>query len=290
MQTYNIFTNTEDSLPSGKADFLLITGATKHCEDEKELLYSQLDSQLLKTQELLSSLQTNEEFTHSPSPVIITRALENLNGFSAIERLNFNAQESFDAKDIFGQGMDFGKSYELKGNYLILGESIACSETTVKETILALGYESQDNEERNSFEKLTEVSDASLVFCAGFLLEATRRFHVVLAGGTLMATILLIADALREDVLMRIKHDNITLATLNNNSELQQILTKLSYTPHALYTEFDFKDSEIEALRCFNSKNLLDRCGAGAALAYATTNSLTQAEVLNEVEIIIYCL
>ncbi|MDQ7067446.1 MAG: hypothetical protein Q9M40_05475 [Sulfurimonas sp.] len=134
--------------------------------------------------------------------------------------------------------MAFGKSYELKGSYLILGESTPSGTTTATATALALGYDVADdfsssflnvpnsvrtqtinaalslvNESMSTFEKLSLVSDNMLLFCAGFLLEASSRFHVVLAGGTQMAACLLVADKLREDILMRPKHENITLAT-----------------------------------------------------------------------------
>ena len=109
----------------------------------------------------------------------------------------------------------------------------------------------------SNFEKLSLVSDNMLIFCAGFLLEASKRFHVVLAGGTQMASCLLVADALREDVLMRVKSDNITLATTSwvandNNSDLKHILSLLSYTPHAVHTSFSFEETEIPVLKLYD--------------------------------------
>jgi len=130
--------------------------------------------------------------------------------------------------------MKFGEEYELKGNYLILGESTPSGTTTATATALALGYDCKNdfsssflsvpndvknetinkalsliNDNMTNFEKLSIVSDNMLIFCAGFIMSASRRFHIVLAGGTQMAACLLVADALREDVLMRVKHDNM---------------------------------------------------------------------------------
>jgi NaMN:DMB phosphoribosyltransferase len=132
-----------------------------------------------------------------------------------------------------------------------------------------------------------------LIFCAGFLLEASRRFHVVLAGGTQMAACLLVADKLREDVLMRLKSDNITLATTSwvakdSNSNIKHILEQLSYTPHAIYTTLSFADAEIPVLKMYDEGEAKEGVGAGAALAYANTNSLTNREVVEAVELIMY--
>jgi NaMN:DMB phosphoribosyltransferase len=132
-----------------------------------------------------------------------------------------------------------------------------------------------------------------LIFCAGFLLEASRRFHVVLAGGTQMAALLLIADKLREDVFMQIKSDNITLATtdwvLNDKkSNIKHLLSLLSYTPHAIYTKFSFANTEIEVLKKYDDGEVKEGVGAGAALAYAFSNNISNAEILNEIEVLIY--
>ena len=144
-----------------------------------------------------------------------------------------------------------------------------------------------------NFEKLSLVSDNMLLFCAGFLLEASRRFHIVLAGGTQMASCLLIADKLKEDVLMRLKSDNITLATTqwvaqDKNSDIEHLLSLLSYTPHAIYTEFSFANAEIPILKKYDDGEAKEGVGAGAALAYASINGITNEQLLNEIELLIY--
>ena len=223
-----------------------------------------------------------------------------------------------DAKEIFAKGMKAGKNYELKGNYLILAESTPSGTTTATTTALALGYECRDDfsssflnvpnsirektidealslvdADMSNFEKLSLVSDNMLIFCAGFLLEASKRFHVVLAGGTQMAACLLVADALREDVLMRVKSDNITLATTSwvandNNSDLKHILSLLSYTPHAVHTSFSFAKTEIPVLKKYDEGEAKEGVGAGAALGYANTNSITNEKLLEAIELLIY--
>jgi uncharacterized protein (TIGR00303 family) len=349
MRTYNIFTNEPDRLPKGKADFLLAGSVTRTCEIEgltqagipgKIPLTPTLDAEFITTQKLFSMPELAETPSGVPSPALITRAVHNLRPFSAMEILDLGLQvkpeqthlhnfdifpsdsiavgANIDAKDIFRKGMTLGKSYELKGSYLILGESTPSGTTTAAASALALGYDCANdfsssflnvptsikektinaalaltNSEMNNFEKLSLVSDNMLLFCAGFLLEASRRFHVVLAGGTQMAACLLIADALREDVFMRLKSDNITIATTawvakDPNSDIAHLLSLLSYTPHAIYTEFSFAEAEIPVLKKYDEGEAKEGVGAGAALAYASTNKLTNKEVLQAVELIMY--
>ncbi len=349
MQTYNIFTNSPDTLPEGKADFLLAASVSRTCEIEGITqagipgmipLTPTLDAEFLTNEKVFSLGELAETPKGVPTPAIITRATQNLCHFSTIEILNLGLEmipkncithnfgidpshsiekgAGIDAKAVFTKGMSFGASYELKGSYLILGESTPSGTTTATATALALGYECQDDfsssfldvpksiknitikkalslidEEMSNFEKLGIVSDNMLLFCAGFLLEASKRFHVVLAGGTQMAACLLIAEKLREDILMRPKHENITLATTawvhnDPHSDIAHILSLLSYTPHALYTEFSFEDASIPVLHKYDEGEAKEGVGAGAALAYAVKNNIDNEALLEQIEYILY--
>jgi len=349
MQTLNIFTNEQDSLPKGKADFLLAASVTRTCLIEgitqagipgKIPLTPTLDAELLTNEKVFSLPKLAETPKGVPTPAIITRAVHNLIPYSNIEVLNLGldaipkntplqnfdikASESvasganIDARAVFEKGMIAGKSYELRGNYLILAESTPSGTTTATTTALALGYECRDDfsssflnspdsikektisqalslvdANMSNFEKLSLVSDNMLIFYAGFLLEATKRFHVVLAGGTQMAACLLVADALRVDVLQRLKSDNLTLATTSwvandKNSDIKHLLSHLSYTPHAIYTSFSFADADIEVLKLYDDGEAKEGVGAGAALGYANANGVTNKELLETIELLIY--
>lgn len=349
MKTYNIFTNEPSSLPSGKADFLLAASVTKTCEIEGITqagihgmipLTPTLDAEFIVNERVYSLGEVAETPTGVPTPAIITRAVHNLTPFSAIEILDLGLQTlpqnspcqhfnilpsdsiaigaNIDARAVFEKGMRAGESYELKGNYLILGESTPSGTTTATATALALGYDCKDdfsssflhvpssvrnetinkalsmiNDEMSNFEKLSIVSDNMLIFCAGFLMSASRRFHIVLAGGTQMAACLLVADKLREDVLMRVKHENITLATTkwvaeDKNSDIAHILSLLSYKPNALYTTFSFENATIPVLKKYDEGEAKEGVGAGAALGYACANNINNAKLLESVEYILY--
>ncbi len=351
MQTYNIFTNEIESLPQGKADFILAASVTKTCEIEGITqagipgmipLTPTLDAEYITNEKVFSLGELAETPTGVPSPALITRATHNLANFSSIEIFdlglvkkpqncilhNFGISPSdsidkganIDAEAVFNKGREAGKKYELKGNYLILGESTPAGTTTATASALALDYDVKEdfsssfkdvpnsikeqtiqvalshiNDDMNNFEKLSYVSDNMLLFCAGFLMEATKRFHVVLAGGTQMAACLLIADKLREDVLMRINHNNLTLATTawvakDEHSNIAHILKQLSYTPHALYTTFSFEEAEIPVLHKYDEGEAKEGVGAGAALAYANNFNITNKELLEQIEYLLYTL
>jgi len=349
MQTYNIFTDKPDALPKGKADFVLAASVTKTCEIEGITqagipgmipLTPTLDAEFISTGKVFSLGELAETPTGVPTPALITRATHNLAPFSSVEifdlgltqepkncilhHFNISPSEAInkgagiDAKAVFEKGREAGKSYELKGNYLILGESTPAGTTTATATALALGYDCKEDfsssflhvpdsiraktidtalsfvdDDMDNFEKLGLVSDNMLIFCAGFLLEASRRFHVVLAGGTQMAACLLVADRLREDVLMRINSANITLATTawvakDEHANIKHILEQLSYTPHALYTTFSFAKSEIPVLHKYDEGEAKEGVGAGAALAYANYFEITNKQLLEQIEYLIY--
>ncbi|MFT7861071.1 MAG: nicotinate-nucleotide--dimethylbenzimidazole phosphoribosyltransferase [Sulfurimonas sp.] len=349
MNTYNILTEKQSSLPKGKADFLLAACVTKTCEIEGitqagipgKIAYTPtLDAEFIVNEKLYSMPDIAETPSGVPTPALITRAVHNLDPFSSIEVLdlglevkpqnvtlhNFDISASksitdgaeIDAETIFAKGMEFGKQYELKGNYLILGESTPSGTTTAAASALALGYELEDafsssfldaprsikdqtikqalshvEDDMSNFEKLGIVSDNMLLFCAGFLMEASKRFEIVLAGGTQMAACLLIADALREDMLQRINHNNITLATTqwvtnDQNSDIAKILSKLSYTPNAVYTTFSFENAEIPVLKKYDEGEAKEGVGAGAALGYGYANSLDNKQIVEALELIMY--
>jgi NaMN:DMB phosphoribosyltransferase len=286
LKTKSIFTNEPDSLPDAKADFLLATTVT----DAYDI----------------------DALTRDDIPGLIIKASHNLNPFETMETLNLDANAqttSIEAKEVFAKGMTLGREYELKGNYLILALGKPSSTATAAASILALGYDAKEcfsikntqdalsliDDKMSNFEKLGLVSDNMLLYCAGFLLEATKRFHVVLGGGIQMAACLLIADKVREDVLMRLNAKNLTLATtswvLNNkNSDIKKLLGFLSYTPHAIYTEFSFKEAEIPLLKKYCKSEEKQDFGAGAALAYADKNGQNNKSMIDAIELIIYML
>ena len=260
MKIFNLFTGEEDSFISGKADFILA------CMQKNE-------------QDIFSQDSSQITLNATPSPIVITKAINNLLPFHSTEVLDLSYLKELSSKSIFQEGMKHGVRYELRGNFLILAGDFSDNKFT--------------NEKTTTFEELDSFSDKRLIYYAGFVVEASRRFHIVLSGRLEMVFCLLIAENLREKTLMRIKHANVTIATVaftqnDTFKEMLKPLSRLSYQPHAVYTTFSFQKTEIDSLKAYNQGNVKDDFGTGATLCQAINNSLTNQELLDAIELIIY--
>ena len=99
-----------------------------------------------------------------------------------------------------------------------------------------------------------------------------------------MALSLFMADKLRADVLMRVKHKNITFVTSKKeiktqNSPILALLSQLSYTPDAIYT--DLTDAQASLLQT-------QEIGVGALFTYALSHNITHTTLADEIEIVSY--
>ena len=79
-----------------------------------------------------------------------------------------------------------------------------------------------------------------------------------------------------------------TCNTKDEKSDIAHLLSFLSYTPHAIYTSFSFADTQIPILKKYDDGEAKEGVGAGAALAYANANGISNKELLEAVELIIY--
>ncbi len=240
-------------------------------------------------------------------PNLLTRAVHSLSPFAQIRILDlgmvrqaktyeiesFGIEPSpsiaeanaFDAKAIFDKGRRFGRSYRPKGEYVIIGESRLGGTTTAQASITALHFATEGllvspTEEltiaaslakltgtMSIYEKLGHTADNVLMFLAGFILEASRRFEVVLGGGIQMAAVLLLADKLatRE----AIPHDprHISLWTVEESaSGVEMLLAQLNFSPKAYYAD------------------LLHEGDVGAAIGYAYAHGITDQQITKQVE------
>ncbi len=221
---------------------------------------------------------------------------------------------AFDAKTVFEKGRAYAKSYTPSGEYIILGESTPSGTTTAQAAIKALGLETDGlfassfkespvsiKEETiaqalgkikpnmSIYEKLGHTSDQTLLFAAGFMLESSKRFNVVLAGGTQMAAALLIADALSTKESIWFDPRRITLCTTgwiakDGASNINALLKQLSFRVKAVYADFSYEDANIPVLKLYDEGEAKEGVGAGAAIAYGYMQGLSQQEVTARVE------
>jgi uncharacterized protein (TIGR00303 family) len=236
-----------------------------------------------------------EHFGISPSPSIAENA-------------------SFDARAVFETGRAYGRSYQPAGEYVIIGESTPSGTTTAQAAIAAIGFDADGlfassfkespvrikketiaaaiaklDDNMGLFEKLGHSADNTLMFVAGFLIDASRRFEVVLGGGTQMAAALLIANKISARDGLPFDPRRITLCTTrwiarDGASNITALLDQLDFRIKALYADFLYADASIPVLHLYDEGEAKEGVGAGAAVAYGYMHGLDQRTITQKVE------
>ena len=148
MNILSLYTGQNDTLPEGRADFLLAGAVTRTCEVEgitqagipgKIHLTPTLDAEFLGTGKVFSLENLAETATGIPTPGLLTRAVHTLAPFAGVkildlglvvkpkecdvETFSITASPSiaenvlFDAKAVFETGRQFGRTYKPEGDY-----------------------------------------------------------------------------------------------------------------------------------------------------------------------------
>ena len=230
------------------------------------------------------------------------------------EAINKNA--NINAMDVFQKGVEFAQNLELQSDYVILGESVPSGTTTAYATAKALGYKADElfsssfknspddiraktideamaliNEEDDVFARLSKVSDNMLIFTAGFILGSTGRddLKVVLAGGTQMASALLIANSIVEGMGGVVDTKNIALCTTkwieeDKNSDIKALLEQLNFSINAYASDFDFSLSSHSALKLYDEGEAKEGVGCGGALCYTSINGVDKQALTDKIE------
>jgi uncharacterized protein (TIGR00303 family) len=219
-----------------------------------------------------------------------------------------------DALDIFQKGLAFGQNYSSSDDYIILGESVPSGTTTARATCEALGYECSEffsssfkdapnsireetvknalehiRSDDDIFAKLGRVSDNMQIFIAGFILGLNNKIKVVLAGGTQMASVLLIVNSILRTMGGSLDTSNLTLCTTkwvydDKNSDIKALLELLDFKIDAFYADFDFSLSSHPALKLYDEGEAKEGVGAGGALMYGLLNGLSKEDITKKVE------
>jgi len=277
-------THGPTALPEGTADFLLAAAGSAP---------GTLLSSPTRDAEFISAGQYSSP--HSPAlatPALLTRAVHTLTPFASVRILDLglavkpqtcdsvdfgiDGATPFDAKTLFEKGRRFGRGYKPLGAYVILGESIPPAPETPQAIVAALDRLSAG---AGLFERLGQTADTVLMFIAGFVLEASRRFPVVLGGGKRMAAALLIADRLSRRDGLPMDPRKITVCTTRPAAEDAQtdpapLLERLDFRPRSLYADFSAENAAFPPLERYD-----DGLGAGAAVAYGAMHGATPAQI-----------
>jgi len=237
-----------------------------------------------------------------------------IHDFGIVPSGRIDEDAKIDANSVFQKGLEFGQNYTTKDEYIILGESVPSGTTTANATALALGYDvknkfsssfknvpnnirettitqalSNIKESDTLFDILGRVGDNMLIFNAGFILGLNNRLPLVLAGGTQMASVLLVVNKILEVMDGAIETSNLALATTkwvyeDTNSDIAGLLEMLSFPLNSYYADFDFSLSQHLALKLYDEGEAKEGVGAGGALVYGILNGLTKENITRKVE------
>lgn len=227
------------------------------------------------------------------------------------------AQEGavMDALEVFQKGVEFGQRYTTPAQYTLLAETIPAGTTTANATAQALGYDCKEyfsssfknvpitlrdeviekalNKAKTSedlFTKLSLVSDNMIVFNAGFILGLQAQNHkLILAGGTQMASVLLVVNSVLKTMGGEINSDNLALCTTkwiaqDEHSNIKALLEMLDFKVNAYCANFDFSSSQSEVLKLYDKGEAKEGVGAGAALVYGMINGLNTHTIVQKIE------
>ena len=219
-----------------------------------------------------------------------------------------------DAQALFQKAIEFGQNYVCKDEYIILGESVPSGTTTAMATAIGLKYKadrcfsssfkevpngvrentlklalSHIGHKDDIFEVLSKVSDNMLIFNAGFILGLNNKTKIVLAGGTQMASVLLIIDRVLQLMGGTMETSNLALCTTkwvaqDEHSDIKALLKLLRFDINAYYADFDFSLSEHPTLKLYDEGEAKEGVGAGGALMYGFLNGVSKEAITKQVE------
>ena len=224
------------------------------------------------------------------------------------ESKNIVEGAEINAKEIIQKGIDFAKNYTHANELLILGESTPSGTTTAYAVGKTLGYKSDgyfsssflnapnslkervikkalENANGDVYERLGSVADNMLLFSAGFVSEYSKKGDIILGGGTQMAAVLLIIDALDLEIVS----ENVALMTTSwvyedENSNIKGLLEQLKFEIDGYYSTFTFENANIPVLKLYDEGEAKEGVGAGAALCYAQMLEHSNEEILAQIE------
>ena len=221
---------------------------------------------------------------------------------------------NINAKELFEKGVNFGQLYKCKDEYIILAESVPSGTTTAMATALGLGYKAENcfsssfknapnhikentlklalsniTNKNDIFDILSKVSDNMLIFNAGFILGLNNKIPLILAGGTQMASVLLVVNKILQLMGGTIETSNLALCTTkwvaeDKSSDIEALLNLPKFSINSYYTDFDFSLTSHPALKLYDEGEAKEGVGAGGALMYGFLNGLSKETITRKVE------
>lgn len=229
---------------------------------------------------------------------------------------NGHALKMESVKKCFDNGVKLGNKLGETMKYVVIGESIPAGTTTALGVLLAMGVDAKfkvsssmpENPHElkvstvehgmkaasidfgsladKPFEAVSYMGDPMIPGVAGIAIGASKNSQVMLAGGTQMAAVLSVINAIDKKTL-----DNIVIGTTkyildDSSSDLRQLVNSIAEVP-ILSSDPQLGRSKKEGLRAYANGFVKEGVGAGGACIAAmlkSQGSIDGNRLLHEIE------
>ena len=220
------------------------------------------------------------------------------------------------AQEVMNRAMILGENLSKTADYLVVGESIPGGTTTALSVLLAMGVDAKGKVSSsmplNPHELKIKTAEAALEAArveagefaddpikavstvgdpmqpahAGLVIGAAKNVPVVMAGGTQMAAVLAVVNAVNPDVL-----DNVAVGTTrwivnDKTSDLKGLVAKIADVP-LLAADLDFSQTRFDGLKAYEAGVVKEGVGCGGtsiAAILKTKGKITKTVLLEEIE------
>ncbi|TRO41375.1 TIGR00303 family protein [Candidatus Bathyarchaeota archaeon] len=201
-------------------------------------------------------------------------------------------------------------------DYLVIGESIPGGTTTALGVLSAMGIKAEGRVSSsmpenphglknktvqaglaisgvsfgslatNPVKAISCIGDPMMPAFAGLVIGAAAQVPVLMAGGTQMASILAVVNALNPDVLCNVAISTTRWVVKDNSSDICGIVAQIIDVP-VLAADIDFTSSRFSGLKAYEKGIVKEGVGAGGASVAAMAKlggAVTKDILLKEIE------
>jgi uncharacterized protein (TIGR00303 family) len=220
------------------------------------------------------------------------------------------------AEEVLNRAKVAGENLSKTADYLVIGESIPGGTTTALSVLLAMGVDAKGKVSSsmpvNPHELKIKTAEAALDAAgvgvgefaddpikavstvgdpmqpahAGLVLGAAERVPVVMAGGTQMAAVLAVVNALNPDVLGNVAVGTTRWIIADKTADLKALVAEIADVP-LFAADLDFSGSKFDGLKAYEAGVVKEGVGCGGATMAAMLKSkgkISKQVLLEEIE------
>jgi uncharacterized protein (TIGR00303 family) len=220
------------------------------------------------------------------------------------------------AEEVLNRAKIAGENLSKTADYLVIGESIPGGTTTALSVLLAMGVDAKGKVSSSMpvnphelkirtveagleaagvedgkfaddpIKAVSTVGDPMQPALAGLVLGAAEQVPVIMAGGTQMAAVLAVVNALNPDVLGNVAVGTTRWIVSDRTADLKGLVAEIADVP-VLAAGLDFSKSRFDGLKAYEKGIVKEGVGCGGAAIAAmlkTGGKITKDTLLEEIE------